>query len=286
MTSHKIVSREEWLEARKRLLAREKEFTHQRDALSQERRELPWVRVEKNYVFQGPNGVETLSDLFAERSQLVVYHFMFAPEWDAGCKSCSFWADNFNGITTHLEHRDVTLVAIARAPFPKLQAYERRMGWSFKWLSSFESDFNFDFGVSFKPEDLAQKRATYNYGPFEYSMTDMQGISTFFKDADKYKGPYKSGDTYAGVETQGTDTLIIHLAKPFADLPFFMIHGERDRRTPFMQFGKLIDELKQRGNPVEFYSYPEEAHGIRLAKNRTHAYSRMIAFFQKHLAGS
>jgi predicted dithiol-disulfide oxidoreductase (DUF899 family) len=184
MTSHKIVSREEWLEARKRLLAREKEFTHQRDALSQERRELPWVRVEKNYVFQGPNGAETLSDLFAGRSQLVVYHFMFAPEWDAGCKSCSFWADNFNGITTHLEHRDVTLVAIARAPFPKLQAYERRMGWSFKWLSSFESDFNFDFGVSFKPEDIAQKRATYNYGPLENSMTDMQGISTFFKDSD------------------------------------------------------------------------------------------------------
>ena len=184
MNPPKVVSREAWLEARKRLLAREREFTHLRDALSQERRELPWVRVEKPYVFQGPQGEETLSQLFAGRSQLVVYHFMFAPEWDAGCKSCSFWADSFNGITAHLEQRDVSFVAISRAPLAKLQAYERRMGWSFKWLSSFGSDFNFDFGVSFKPEDLAQQRATYNYGPLKHFITDMQGISTFTRDSD------------------------------------------------------------------------------------------------------
>ncbi|RKH62942.1 DUF899 domain-containing protein [Corallococcus llansteffanensis] len=184
MNQHKIVSREEWLEARKRLLTREREFTHLRDALSQERRELPWVRVDKPYVFQGPHGEETLSQLFAGRSQLIVYHFMFAPEWDAGCKSCSFWADSFNGIITHLEHRDVSMVAIARAPLAKLQAYERRMGWSFKWLSSHESDFNHDFGVSFTPEELAQKRATYNYGPLKHDISDMQGISTFAKDSD------------------------------------------------------------------------------------------------------
>ncbi|RKH09306.1 DUF899 domain-containing protein [Corallococcus sp. CA053C] len=184
MNPPKVVSREEWLEARTRLLAKEREFTHLRDALSQERRELPWVRVEKPYVFQGPQGEETLSQLFAGRSQLVVYHFMFAPEWDAGCKNCSFWADSFNGITAHLEQRDVSFVAISRAPLAKLQAYERRMGWSFKWLSSSESDFNFDFGVSFKPEDLAQQRATYNYGPLKHSITDMQGISTFARDSD------------------------------------------------------------------------------------------------------
>lgn len=184
MSQHKIVSREEWLEARKRLLAKEREFTHLRDALSQERRELPWVRVDKAYVFQGPNGEETLSQLFAGRSQLIVYHFMFAPEWDAGCKSCSFWADSFNGIIPHLEHRDVSMVAIARAPLAKLQAYERRMGWSFKWLSSGQSDFNYDFGVSFTPEELAQKRAKYNYGPLDEDITDKQGISTFIKDSD------------------------------------------------------------------------------------------------------
>ncbi|RKH43539.1 DUF899 domain-containing protein [Corallococcus sicarius] len=184
MSQHPIVSREEWLEARKRLLAKEREFTHLRDALSQERRELPWVRVDKPYVFQGPNGEEALSQLFAGRSQLIVYHFMFAPEWDAGCKSCSFWADSFNGIIPHLEHRDVSMVAIARAPLAKLQAYERRMGWSFKWLSSGQSDFNYDFGVSFMPEELAQKRATYNYAPFSGDITDKQGISTFIKDSD------------------------------------------------------------------------------------------------------
>ncbi|MCP3140071.1 DUF899 domain-containing protein [Pyxidicoccus xibeiensis] len=184
MNNHKVVSREEWLEARKRLLARERELTHLKDQLSQQRRELPWVRVDKKYVFQGPDGEETLSQLFAGRSQLLVYHFMFAPEWEAGCKSCSFWADNFNGFVPHLAHRDVTMLAISRAPLPKLQAYQRRMGWSFKWVSSGGSDFNFDYGVSFKPEELARHRASYNYGPFEENNTDMPGVSTFYKDAD------------------------------------------------------------------------------------------------------
>ncbi|WP_163991290.1 DUF899 domain-containing protein [Pyxidicoccus caerfyrddinensis] len=184
MNKHSVVSREEWLDARKRLLLKEKDFTHARDQLSQERRELPWVRVGKPYVFQGPDGEETLSQLFQGRSQLIVYHFMFAPEWEAGCKSCSFWADNFNGVVLHLEQRDVSFVAISRAPFAKLQAFERRMEWSFKWLSSFGTDFNYDYGVSFTPEDLAAKRATYNYAPLELSKTDLQGISTFYKDAD------------------------------------------------------------------------------------------------------
>ena len=128
MRPHAVVSRAEWIEARKQLLAREKEFTRARDRLSQERRELPWVRVEKQYVFEGPKGRETLADLFAGRHQLVVYHFMFDSDWEAGCKSCSFWADNFNGIVVHLAHRDVTMLAISRAPFAKLDAYRKRMG--------------------------------------------------------------------------------------------------------------------------------------------------------------
>jgi predicted dithiol-disulfide oxidoreductase (DUF899 family) len=143
---HPVVASDQWIEARKRLLIREKEFTKARDQLAAERRALPWERVEKSYVFDGPDGKETLSDLFAGRSQLIVHHFMFDPAWEAGCKSCSFWADNFNGIDVHLAHRDVTLLAVSRAPFAKLEAYRRRMGWSFKWVSSFGSDFNYDWG--------------------------------------------------------------------------------------------------------------------------------------------
>src|SRR5215475_9339277 len=148
MESHRIVSREQWIAARMALLAREKEFTRARDRLSQERRELPWVRVDKPYVFDGPDGKVTLGDLFAERSQLIVYHFMFAPEWEEGCKSCSFWADSFDRIPIHLAHRDVTFLAVSRAPLEKLQAYARRLGWSFPWVSSAPSEFNYDFNVS------------------------------------------------------------------------------------------------------------------------------------------
>ena len=151
MTQHKMVSKDAWVEARKHLLSKEKAFTRQRDQLSEERRSLPWVRVEKDYVFEGPGGQETLVDLFAGRSQLVIYHFMYGPDWEAGCKSCSFWADNFNGIDVHLNQRDVTFAVISRAPLPTLQAFSKRLGWGFKWLSSNGSDFNFDYDASFSP---------------------------------------------------------------------------------------------------------------------------------------
>lgn len=180
--SHRIVSREEWVEVRKKLLAKEKEFTRLRDRLSAERRELPWVRVDKDYVFDGPAGKESLAQLFEGRSQLVVYHFMFGPDWDVGCKSCSFWADNFNGIVAHLNQRDVTLVAISRAPLTTLQAFARRLGWSFKWLSSLGCDFNFDYQVSFTPEALAKGEVIYNYAKSAMSMSELPGISVFFKD--------------------------------------------------------------------------------------------------------
>jgi predicted dithiol-disulfide oxidoreductase (DUF899 family) len=185
MQNHKVASHDEWLAARKQLLAKEKEFTRLRDELSQERRELPWERVEKNYVFDGPGGKETLAQLFEGRSQLVVYHFMFDPDWDAGCPHCSFWADNFNGIPVHLKHRDVTMVAISRAPQAKLEAYHKRMGWSFKWLSSFGSDFNYDYYVSFTPEEVAKEQAYYNYRLNERQKAlESVGISVFHKDAD------------------------------------------------------------------------------------------------------
>jgi predicted dithiol-disulfide oxidoreductase (DUF899 family) len=158
MTTHEVVSKGEWVEARKRLLAKEKEFTRMRDQLRAERRALPWMRIDKDYTFDGPNGRETLAQLFGDRSQLVVYHFMFAPEWDVGCKSCSFWADNFNGITAHLRQRDVAFAAISRAPLAKLQAFAQRLGWTFKWVSSQGTDFNYDFEVSFQPDALAPRR--------------------------------------------------------------------------------------------------------------------------------
>ena len=183
MSAHEIVDRTDWLEARRKLLAREKELTHLRDQLSAERRALPWVRVDKEYVFDGPDGRQTLSQLFAGRSQLVIYHFMFAPDWEKGCKSCSFWADNFNGITTHLEHRDVTFLAVSRAPLAKLQAFARRLGWNFKWVSSAGSDFNFDYHVSFSPEQRSRGDATYNYAPLRYPEPEMPGISVFTHDA-------------------------------------------------------------------------------------------------------
>lgn len=182
MTRHQIVSHEEWIAARTRFLTKEKEFTHLRDELSRERRELPWERVEKEYVFDGENGRETLADLFGKRTQLIVYHFMYAPDWEIGCRGCSFWADNFNGIVAHLNQRDVSLVAVSRAPLEKLQAQARRLGWTFKWVSSFGSDFNFDYGVSFSPEALAGGEALYNFGTEKRNHGELPGISVFFKD--------------------------------------------------------------------------------------------------------
>jgi predicted dithiol-disulfide oxidoreductase (DUF899 family) len=193
LNQHKVVSPDEWLDARKQFLIKEKEFTRLRDQLTQQRRELPWVKVEKNYVFEGPDGKTTLAELFEGRSQLAVYHFMFAPDWEEACRSCSFWADNFNGIVVHLNHRDVTLVGISRAPREKLEAFRGRMGWSFKWFSSGNSDFNYDYHVSFRPEELKGK-AEYNYakladfaqryGMRETELSDLPGVSVFYKDKD------------------------------------------------------------------------------------------------------
>jgi predicted dithiol-disulfide oxidoreductase (DUF899 family) len=180
--NHRIVSSAEWIEARKQLLAEEKEFNRLRDRLSQRRRDLPWEAVKKEYAFDGPNGKRTLAELFDGRSQLIVYHFMFAPDWEEGCKSCSFWADNFNGIGSHLNHRDVTFLAISRAPLQKLQGYAKRMGWTFPWYSSAGSDFNFDYQVSFTPQQLAAGEATYNYAPLQHNMSDLVGISVFAKN--------------------------------------------------------------------------------------------------------
>jgi predicted dithiol-disulfide oxidoreductase (DUF899 family) len=178
---HRVVSREDWLAARRQLLGKEKEFTRRRDRLSAERRELPWVKVEKDYLFDTPNGKETLADLFGGRSQLMVYHFMFGPGWEQGCPSCSFVSDHIDGANWHLPHRDVTLLAVSRAPLPDIEAFKQRMGWRFKWVSSYGSDFNYDFHVSFTKEELAKGKVAYNYDLVE-GYDELPGISVFYKD--------------------------------------------------------------------------------------------------------
>ena len=178
----KVVSHDEWLTARKHFLAQEKEFTHLRDELSRKRRELPWEAVEKPYTFEGSNGKQTLADLFAGRSQLVVYHFMFGPGWSEGCKSCSYLADHFDGMAIHLAHRDVTFTAISRAPITEIEAFKKRMGWRFRWVSSFGSDFNYDYHVSFTPEEQAKGKVEYNYEQTTFPSEEGPGLSVFYKD--------------------------------------------------------------------------------------------------------
>jgi predicted dithiol-disulfide oxidoreductase (DUF899 family) len=179
---HAVVSHEEWFSARAAFLVKEKEFTRLRDELSRQRRDLPWEKVDKPYVFEGPRGEETLAELFENRSQLVVYHFMFSPEWDEGCLHCSFWADNFNGIGVHLNHRDVTFVAISRAPLAKIERFKKRMGWSFKWVSSSQTEFNFDYQASFTPQQVQSQSAIYNYSKTDPGETDLVGVSVFYRD--------------------------------------------------------------------------------------------------------
>jgi len=180
--THEVVSNDRWTEARKALLRKEKEFTRLRDQLSQDRRDLPWERVDKNYVFEGPAGKQSLSDLFGDSHQLIIYHFMFDPSWDEGCKSCSYWADNFNGIPVHLKARDVSFAAISRAPLAKIEAYRKRMGWDFLWASSFENDFNCDFNVTFSEEELAKDQCYYNYTMQSFPDAEAPGVSVFYKD--------------------------------------------------------------------------------------------------------
>ena len=181
---HQIVSQEEWLAARRQHLSEEKEFTRLRDRLSAARRALPWVRVEKDYVFDTPDGKETLAELFDGRSQLLVYHFMFGPGWEQGCPSCSFLSDHIDGANLHLAQRDVTLLAVSRAPLPQIEAFRKRMGWRFKWVSSCGNDFNRDYHVSFTQDEMAQGEVYYNYGMTEFPSEEAPGISAFYKDPD------------------------------------------------------------------------------------------------------
>lgn len=179
---HRIVSKDEWLAARKALLAKEKEFTRARDQLSNARRALPWTKVGKNYVFETSEGRRSLADLFAGKNQLIVYHFMLGPGWIQGCPSCSFLADHFDGAAIHLAQRDVSLVVVSRAPLKEIEAYRKRMGWKFKWVSSYGTDFNHDFHVSFSPEEKARGKVEYNYAMTEFPSEEAPGLSVFIRD--------------------------------------------------------------------------------------------------------
>ena len=219
MTTHKVVTHSAWLAARKKHLVKEKEFTHLRDQLSRERRDLPWELVEKEYVFEGEAGKQTLADLFQGRHQLVIYQAMFNPDtagpsttWtqDAACFSCSFWMDNFNGVTVHLNHRDITMAAVSLAPYAKLAAYKERMGWTFPWLSSVGSDFNFDYQVSFTADELKADAVEYNYRLAPWAMSEAPGISVFFKDEDS--------KIYHSYSTYGRGLDMLNVAYHYMDL--------------------------------------------------------------------
>ena len=227
--AHPVVSREEWLEARKALLLKEKEESRMRDAVNAARLALPWVRIDKAYVFDTPTGKKTLGDLFAGRSQLLLYHFMLGPDWEAGCPRCSFLHDHVEGALPHLNNHDVTWAAVSRAPMEKIEAYRRRMGWTFPWASSFGSDFNYDFHVSFTEEERASGAIHYNYADRPMNRDELSGLSAFFKDGEG--NVFHTYSTYArGLEALAGTLLILDRApkgrNETASLSFVKRHDE------------------------------------------------------------
>jgi predicted dithiol-disulfide oxidoreductase (DUF899 family) len=209
-TQRKVVSEKEWIAARKELLNAEKEFTRQRDAISAKRRELPWVKVEKNYVFEGPNGKTSLADLFRDKSQLIVYHFMLGPGWEQGCPSCSYLGDHFGGSLVHLDARDVAFAAVSRAPISQIEAFKKRMGWPFKWVSSNQNDFNFDYHVSFTKDQMAKGKVEYNYTLQDFPSEEAPGLSVFYKNA--------AGEIFHTYSTYGRGLDILLGAYNFLDM--------------------------------------------------------------------
>lgn len=233
MESHKIVSDTEWLAARKALLEEERAFTHARDALAAKRQALPWVKVQKTYTFDTPQGPRTLAQLFGPRSQLLTYHFMLGPDWEEGCVGCSFLSDHVDGMLAHLEHHDVTYVAVSRAPLAKIEAFKQRMGWRFPWVSSHDSDFNFDYRVSFTEADQARGKAIYNYAEQDYMSDELPGISAFYRDPnDASNTVYHTYSAYArGAEMAiGTYAMLEFTAKgrnETVDLREWVRHHDR-----------------------------------------------------------
>lgn len=220
--AHRVVSRQDWLAARTALLQKEKQLTRQADDIARQRRELPWVKIEKNYIFNTPEGKRSLADLFGGRGQLLIYHFMFGPQWQEGCPSCSFMADHFEGMLAHLAARDVTLVVVSRAPLARIEEFKHRMGWRFKWVSSFGGDFNSDFGVTFTKDELAKGKVNYNFALQEFPSEEAPGISIFARDA--------SGDVLHTYSTYGRGVEIVNGTYMALDL---MPKGRDEDHLPF-----------------------------------------------------
>jgi predicted dithiol-disulfide oxidoreductase (DUF899 family) len=235
--NHPVVSLERWVAERKALLAREKELTRLHDQIARERRALPWVQIEKDYVFDTPEGWRTLSDLFEGRRQLLVQHFMLGPGWEEGCKSCSYMADHVDGMKVHLEHRDVTLMAVSRAPLGEIEVFRRRMGWQFKWVSSYGTDFNHDFGVSFTQDELARDEVYYNFDMQPFPSEEAPGISVFYRN--EAGEVFRTYSTYGrGVEVMMGTYSLLDLTPRGRDEPNrlyamdWVRHHDRYEQTP------------------------------------------------------
>jgi predicted dithiol-disulfide oxidoreductase (DUF899 family) len=224
----KVVSRSEWLAARKELLVKEKQLTRQRDEIDRQRRELPWIKVEKDYRFEGPDGQRSLADLFQDRSQLIVSHFMFGPSWREGCVGCSFRSDHVDGALVHLEHHDVSFVTVSRAPLAEIEAFKKRMGWRFLWLSSFGSEFNYDFQVSFKKEEIATGRVTYNYEVRDFVIEEASGLSVFYRSA--------AGEIFHTYSTYGRGDEVVDTTYMYLDLT----PKGRDENGPHHNLGDWV----------------------------------------------
>ena len=208
--NRKVVSQKEWLAARKKLLVKEKKSPKLRDELNLLRRELPWVKIEKEYVFDGPTGKATLADLFGGKSQLLIYHFMFGPGWKEGCEHCSFWADHFDSVNIHIGHRDTAFAVVSRAPWKEIDPFKKRMGWKFNWVSSFGTDFNFDFNVSFTPEQIKTGTAVYNFAPLDMDIDEREGVSALYQD--------KNGEIYRTYSSYERGIDLMNTTYNFLDL--------------------------------------------------------------------
>lgn len=210
MENRKVVSQKEWIAARKKLLVKEKKFSKLRDAMNLQRRKLPWVKIEKDYVFEGPKGKVSLARLFGNRSQLIVYHFMFGPGWGDGCPHCSFWADHYDSVDLHIGHRDTAFAVISRAPWKEIAPFKKRMDWKFNWVSSANTSFNFDFNVSFTPEQIKNRTAIYNFAPLDMDIDEREGVSAFYKD--------KNGDIYRTYSSYARGIDLMNTTYNFIDL--------------------------------------------------------------------
>lgn len=233
--NRKVVSQKEWVAARKKLLVKEKKFSKLRDEMNRQRRKLPWAKIEKDYIFEGPRGKVPFADLFDGKRQLIVYHFMFGPDWKEGCPHCSFWADHYDSVNLHLGQRDTALAVVSRAPWKEIAPFKKRMGWKFRWVSSCNTDFNFDFNVSFTPRELKNHTAVYNFAPLDMNIDEREGVSAFYKDTN--------GDIYRTYSSYARGIDLMNTTYNFLDLT---AKGRDEHPERTQEWVRYHDEYKSR----------------------------------------